>query len=212
MAEFLAVGPSLGTILLTTFVLGDVAALYALSGKPAGQADTMDEKSTRLLAKVKRAVDEALAKFPGAAPAAAAPATPQPTVSSAIPKSTVVTVDAALAEVAKSQAKLDRILAAVNEAIARLGETPAPADTSAKPEDPDTNPSGKTEEPPPVPMKLTDAIPQFLTALTTSVQSGGDVAPIESLEMPRASASGLGSQQAINTYEHCVVCYRTCKG
>ena len=181
MAEFLAVGPSLGTILLTTFVLGDVAALYALSGKPAGQADTMDEKSTRLLAKVKRAVDEALAKFPGAAPAAAAPATPQPTVSSAIPKSTVVTVDAALAEVAKSQAKLDRILAAVNEAIARLGETPAPADTSAKPEDPDTNPSGKTEEPPPVPMKLTDAIPQFLTALTTSVQSGGDVAPIESL-------------------------------
>ena len=181
MAEFLAVGPSLGTILLTTFVLGDIAALYALSGKPAGQADTMDEKSTRLLAKVKRAVDEALAKFPGAAPAAAAPATPQPAVRPSIPKSTVVTVDAALDGVERSEVKLNKILAAVNEAIARLGETSAPADTSAKPEDPDTNPSGKTEEPPPVPMKLTDAIPQFLTALTTSVQSGGDVAPIESL-------------------------------
>ena len=179
MAEFLAVGPSLGTILLTTFVLGDVAALYALSGKPAGQADTMDEKSTRLLAKVKRAVDEALAKFPGAAPAAAAPATPQPAVSSAIPKSTVVTVDAALDGVERSEVKLNKILAAVNEAIARLGETPAPAEPP--PEGTDSNPSGKKEEVPPVPMKLGVATPIFKDAIDVAIQTGGDVAPIESL-------------------------------
>lgn len=185
MAEFLAVGPSLGpslgTILLTTFVLGDVAALYALSGKPAGQADTMDEKSTRLLAKVKRAVDEALAKFPGAAPAAAAPATPQPTVSSAIPDSTTAVVNAAVDGVERSEVKLNRILAAVNEAIARLGETPAPAEPRAgpPPEGTDDNKSGETQKVPPVPMKLGVATPIFKDAIDVAIQTGGDVAPIE---------------------------------
>jgi len=190
MAEFLAVGPSLGTVLLTAFVLGDAVALYALSGRPpTGQGDTTDEKNVRLLAKVKYAVDKALEKFPGTAVVAAATAAPPvgpqtPAASPTIPVSTTAAAEDVLEGVEKSQANLDKILAAVNDAIARLVGIPAPVavtTANAPPGGNDPNPSGKKEEPPPVPMKITDAIPKFLAALTTSVQSGGDVAPIEDL-------------------------------
>jgi hypothetical protein len=64
MAEFLAVGPSLGTMLLTTFLLGDVAALYALSGKPAGQAgQTLTPAQVDAQARITRALTEELAAF-----------------------------------------------------------------------------------------------------------------------------------------------------
>ena len=81
MAEFLAVGPSLGTILLTTFVLGDVAALYALSGKPStgtssstGPTQTIASwlKTRDRQARIVRALQEELAELkrlaPGQAP------------------------------------------------------------------------------------------------------------------------------------------------
>ena len=82
MAEFLAVGPSLGTILLTTFVLGDVAALYALSGKPstgtsssAGPTQTLASLwNTRgQQAKIVRALQEELAELKRLAPGQAPP-------------------------------------------------------------------------------------------------------------------------------------------
>jgi len=180
MAEFLAVGPSLGTVLLTAFVLGDAVALYALSGKPStGQGESPDEKNVRLLAKVKRAVDEALSKFPGTTAAAPAAA---PAVSPTIPVSTTATVDAALDGVAKSQAKLDKILAAVNDAIVRLVGIPPPVavtTANARPEDPDNNESGEEEKTPSDPMTLAAATPIFKDAIDAAIQTGGSVTPIE---------------------------------
>ena len=80
MAEFLAVGPSLGTILLTTFVLGDIAALYALSGKPStgtsstGPTQTIVSlwKTRGQQAKIVRALQEELSELKRLAPGQAA--------------------------------------------------------------------------------------------------------------------------------------------
>jgi hypothetical protein len=77
MAEFLAVGPSLGTILLTAFVLGDAVALYALSGKPStgtssstGPTQTLASlwKTTRQRAEIARALQGELAELKRVAP------------------------------------------------------------------------------------------------------------------------------------------------
>ena len=81
MAEFLAAGPSLGTILLTTFLLGDVAALYALSGKPStgtssstGPTQTIESwfKTRDRQARIVRALQEELAELKRLAPGQAA--------------------------------------------------------------------------------------------------------------------------------------------
>ena len=67
MASLFALGPSLGTVLLTAFVLGDAAALYALS---KSRASSLGTASTHLTpgqvdaqARITRALNEELGQF-----------------------------------------------------------------------------------------------------------------------------------------------------
>jgi hypothetical protein len=157
MAALVASGPSLGTVLLTAFVLGDAIALYAQSQKTGVSASQswMDNTSK---AKIIRAIQDELAAFTPKIPTAAAAPAPAAPAAAPVPEDVNAKIRAVIAAELKAMVAVRPAPAPAPAPIPIPAPAPAPAPIEKNPFLAGTNPFDKPQGESPVEASAASAV------------------------------------------------------